>query len=117
LFYGVPKGNTDADNLFDGMTFVSEELNGVTTDNHGTIRPRHVRSFPGGLWQMIVENGRSRVDLGVHWVFDAFGVDGANDPDLTKNVGGVPLGLRIAEDIFGASRESGLKKSPVGPRL
>ncbi|MFN0111396.1 MAG: chloroperoxidase [Blastocatellia bacterium] len=117
LFYGVPKGNTDSDNLFDGLTFVSDELNGVTTDNKGAVRPRHVRNFPGGLWQMIEENGRSRVDLGVHWVFDAFAVDASNQLDLTKNVGGVPLGVKIAEDIFGASRESGLKKSTVGPRL
>jgi Vanadium chloroperoxidase N-terminal domain/PAP2 superfamily len=117
LFYGVHKGNTDADNLFDGMSFVSEELNGVNTDNKGTVRPRHQRSFPGGLWQMIEENGRSRVYLGVHWVFDAFAVDGNNHIDITRNIGGVPLGLRIAEDIFGASREAGLKKSGVGPRL
>lgn len=117
LFYGIPKGHADADNLFDGLTFVSDELNGVSTDNKGAIRPRHVRNFPGGLWQMIEENGRSRVYLGVHWVFDAFAVDAGNQIDLTKNVGGVPLGVKIAEDIFGASRESGLKKSTVGPRL
>ena len=117
LFYGVPKGNTDADNLFDGMSFISDELNGINTDNRGTVRPRHVRNFPGGLWQMIEENGRSRVYLGVHWVFDAFAVDGNNEMDLTRNVGGVALGLKIAEDIFGASRETGLKKSIVGPRL
>ena len=66
---------------------------------------------------MIEENGRSRVNLGVHWVFDAFSVDASSEPDLTRNIGGVPLGLRIAEDIFGASREAGLKKSTVGPRL
>lgn len=117
LFYGVAKGDTHTDNLFDGMTFVSDEFNGKTTDNNGTVRPRHVRNFPGGLWQMIEENGRSRVNLGVHWVFDAFAVDASNQPDLTKNVGGVSLGLRIAEDVFGASRETGLKKSSVGPRL
>lgn len=117
LFYGIPKGHTDADNLFDGLVFVSEELNGVSTDNKGTVRPRHVRNFPGGLWQMIEENGRSRVYLGVHWVFDAFAVDGNNQIDITRNIGGVPLGLKIAEDIFGASRESGLRKSTIGPRL
>lgn len=117
LFYGVPKGNTDTDNLFDGLAFVSDEMNDVTTDNKGTVRPRHVRNFPGGLWQMIEENGRSRVNLGVHWVFDAFAVDAGNQLDITRNIGGVPLGLKIAEDIFGASRESGLRKSTVGPRL
>jgi vanadium chloroperoxidase len=61
---------------------------------------------------MIVENGLSRVYLGVHWSFDAFAL-GPNDKlDLSRNLGGVPLGLTIAEDIF----RSGLKKSPVGPR-
>jgi vanadium chloroperoxidase len=49
---------------------------------------------------MIVENGRSRVFLGVHWVFDAFAVKNNGDPDLAQNVGGVPLGLDIADDIF-----------------
>jgi membrane-associated phospholipid phosphatase len=117
LFYGIPKGHTGTDNLFDSMSFVSEELNGINTDNKGTVRPRHLRNFPRGLWQMIEENGRSRVYLGVHWVFDAFSVDGNNEIDVTRNIGGVPLGLKIAEDIFGASREAGLKKSNVGPRL
>ena len=111
LFYGV---TTKApDNLADGLLFVSEECNGVNRDNKGAIRPRHVRSFPKGLWQMIEENGRSRVYLGVHWVFDAFDVDATNKIDLTKNIGGVPLGLKIAEDIFNGGQASGLKKSTV----
>ena len=124
LFYGVGKGKgkgkgnyTEPDNLFDGLSFESDEFNGKTTNNKGTVRVRHLRNFPGGLWQMIEENGRSRVYLGVHWVFDAFAVTANNEMDLTRNIGGVPLGLKIAEDIFGGSREAGLKKSPVGPRL
>ncbi len=117
LFYGVGKGNTEPDNLFDGLNFESDEYNGKTTDNKGATRVRQLRNFPGGLWQMIEENGRSRVYLGVHWVFDAFAVNGNNEMDLTRNIGGVPLGLKIAEDIFGANREAGLKKSTVGPRL
>lgn len=73
LFYdGVAAKNYAPDKLFDGLTFVSDEFNGVNADNKGTVRPKHVRNFPGGLWQMIEENGRSRVYLGVHWVFDAF---------------------------------------------
>lgn len=97
-FYGV---TTDGpDDLADNLSFVSEELNGVNSDNRGIVRPRHVRRFPDGLWGMIEENGRSRVYLGVHWVFDAFAVDASSgDMDLSENVGGVPLGLAIANDL------------------
>jgi vanadium chloroperoxidase len=112
LFYGVSLGDRRVDTVPGDLGFVSDELNGVSQDNRGTIRPRHLRQFPGGLWQMIIENGLSRVYLGVHWSFDAFAL-GPNDKlDLSRNIGGVPLGLTIAEDIF----RSGLKKSPVGPR-
>lgn len=112
LFYdGAAALQHQPDDLFDGLTFVSEELNGENTDNKGTVRPRHVRAFDGGLWEMIEENGRSRVYLGVHWVFDAFAVKNNGKPDLSKNIGGVPLGLKIAEDIF----NSGMVPSPVGP--
>ncbi len=110
LFYGVTDRANDA--LFEGLTFVSDELNGETRDNRGTVRPKHVRQFPGGLWQMIVENGRSRVYLGVHWQFDAFMADVHGNPDLSQNIGGIPLGLTIAEDIF----HNGLNLSNVGPR-
>ncbi len=115
LFYGKANGGADVgdrnrDDLFKDLDFVSDELNGVNKDNKGTVRPRHVRTFPNGLWQMIIENGRSRVFLGVHWVFDAFAVKNNGDPDFTKtDVGGVPLGLKIAEDIFG----TGMQKSMV----
>ena len=108
------------DSLFTGLDFVSDELNGISRDNKGIVRPRHVRDFPDGLWQMIEENGRSRVYLGVHWVFDAFAVKAGNTPDLKKNVGGkfiggVPLGLQIAEDIFQFGGGKAPKKSTVGP--
>ncbi len=111
-FYNVAAGDRNPDNLFQNRTFVSDEHNGINKDNHGTVRPKHVRSFPDGLWQMIEENGRSRVYLGVHWVFDAFAVDNNGDPDFTQNIGGVPLGVTIANDIF----DTGMTKSPVGPR-
>jgi vanadium chloroperoxidase len=111
LFYGVTgRGN---DSLFQSLTFVSDEFNGVNKDNKGAVRPKHVRNFPGGLWQMIVENGLSRVYLGVHWVFDAFAENSSGDPDPNRNVGGVQLGLTIAEDIFA----NGLNQSIVGPRM
>ncbi len=115
-------GNFLPDAITNGLTFVSDEFNGTNKDADGTTRPKHVRSFPDGLWQMIFENGLSRVFLGVHWYFDAFdlapnaldvgGPDGRNVAinELNINVnkanpamvgiGGVPLGLAIAEDIF-----------------
>ncbi len=116
LFYGVAAGNRAADNLFTSE-FVSEECNGVTRDNKGVVRARHARRFPGGLWQMIEENGFSRVYLGVHWSFDAFALDVNGQPDFSQNIGGAPLGLKIAEDIFavrGGGKVPG--KSAVGPR-
>ncbi len=108
LFYGVPKDDRKPDDLFDGLAFVSEELNGGNRDNKGAVRPRHVRNFKDGLWQMIIENAESRIYLGVHWIFDAFAVKNGK-PDLTRNVGGVVLGLNIAENIFAA----GGKKAPA----
>jgi len=107
------QGASGPDTLTDGLTFVSDELNGSNTDNAGTVRPRVVRQFPGGLWKMIEENGLSRVLLGVHWVFDAFAVDAKEHPDLTQNTGGVRLGLDIANDVAA----HGLKAAAAaGPR-
>ncbi|HEV2780545.1 MAG TPA: hypothetical protein VGX25_14235 [Actinophytocola sp.] len=96
-FYG--QGRPGPDNLCDGLEFVSDELNGISTDPDGEVRTRVVRKFPGGLWHMILENARSRVYLGVHWVFDTYVVDKDGNPDLGRNVGGVRLGMDIANDI------------------
>ena len=112
LFYGVEAGDRSRDDLFDGLAFVSDEYNGANQDNRGTVRPRHLRVFPDGLWGMIFEYPLSRIFLGVHWIFDAHAVDEDGDPDLGRNVGGVPLGLTIAEDIYAA----GLTRSAVAPR-
>jgi hypothetical protein len=112
LFYGVLPGDRNDDDLLNGLVFVSDELNGISKDNRGTIRPKHVRNFSRGLNQMIEENGFSRVFLGVHWSFDAFALKADAKPDLTKNIGGVPLGLKIAEDIF----VHRMSKSSVKPR-
>lgn len=91
------------------LKFVSEELDGKSKDNKGAVRPRIERTFANGFEQMIEENGFSRVYLGVHWSFDAFAVDKKNKPLLGKNIGGVDLGINIANDIFANK----MKKSNV----
>lgn len=107
MFYGAGANDKNPDNLFANLTLVSDEYNGGSRDNEGTVRPRHTRRFPQGLWQMIVENAASRVMLGVHWIFDSFDFNEDDDgnlvPDFSnENIGGVGLGLRIARDIFQA---------------
>ena len=52
------------------FTMVSDEMNGVTTDNHGNVRPFMPRSFLR-LSDAATENARSRIYLGIHWQFDA----------------------------------------------
>ncbi|MDQ3132360.1 MAG: phosphatase PAP2 family protein [Acidobacteriota bacterium] len=126
LFYDNSlDGSRKADNLLkktDGtdIFFISEEFDGLTQDNNGTIRSEHRRIFKDGLWGMIIENGLSRVYLGVHWSFDAFAVKGSKKnpkPDLSNDrIGGVGLGLRIAEDIFKFGGKKAPKKSTVLPR-
>ena len=51
------------------FTFVSDELNGVTKDNQGNVRPLIPRTF-SSLSQAEEENGQSRIYLGIHWSFD-----------------------------------------------
>jgi len=99
----------------------------MNQDNLGTVRPHHVHNFnfknsdkpsSGGLGKMIIENARSRIYLGVHWIFDAFlaqpnsDLSKEIDPDFSTSgleIGGVPLGLKIAEDIF----KTGGEKAPM----
>jgi hypothetical protein len=52
------------------FTFVSDELNGVTKDTDGNVRPLAPRSF-SRLSDAAAENARSRIYLGIHWQFDA----------------------------------------------
>ncbi|KQN77353.1 vanadium-dependent haloperoxidase [Sphingomonas sp. Leaf62] len=127
-----------------GFSLVSDEMNGISRDLYqgyrgdqpladqpGLVRTRVVRRFTS-LWHAIFENAFSRIWLGVHWNFDAFGsanavktvatadkvpvyhdpgdidYDNVYDPANTpanipakeSAVGGVPLGLGIANDIF-----------------
>src|SRR5262249_53683274 len=51
------------------FTFVSDEFNGSTKGNDGTVRPLIPRSFTS-LSQAEEENGQSRIYLGIHWSFD-----------------------------------------------
>lgn len=106
------------------------------TDQQGTVRTRVVRHYPS-LWAAMFETGLSRVFLGVHWRFDAFASkDILASTKINENgttaykkaedvryvtmgprgdrpgkefpVGGVPLGIGIANDIF----QSNIKPSP-----
>lgn len=49
--------------------FVSDEMNGVTADAAGNVRPLTPRRFTR-LSQSEEENGQSRIYLGIHWSFD-----------------------------------------------
>jgi hypothetical protein len=64
---------------------VSDELNGVTADIEGNIRPLVPRSFTS-LSAAEEENGQSRIYLGIHWVFD--------------KTAGIAQGRRIANEVF-----------------
>ena len=67
------------------FTFVSDEFNGVTEDNHGNPRPLIPRSFTT-LSEAEEENGQSRIYLGIHWRFD--------------KTEGITQGRRVANYVF-----------------
>jgi PAP2 superfamily len=67
------------------FTFVSDELNGETVANDGTIRPRVPRRF-SSLSEAEEENGQSRIYLGIHWSFD--------------KTEGIAQGRRVASYVF-----------------
>lgn len=113
------------------------------TEQSGVVRTRVVRRFKN-LWAAIVENAASRVWLGVHWRFDAFpakdvikntkpnGVTVYKDSDKIEfktrgkrkdrpdskddyPIGGAPLGIEIANDIFqGGLQPTPPDKQPIG---
>jgi hypothetical protein len=71
--------------------FISDELDGVSSDPDGSVRTRvpvTFKNFAEPVW----ENAVSRVYLGVHWRFDGIPRNAA------QNVGGVPLGLAIGQE-------------------
>jgi PAP2 superfamily len=67
------------------FVFVSDELNGVTRDNMGKVRPLVPRSF-SSLSQAEEENGQSRIYLGIHWHFD--------------KTEGIAQGRKVADWVF-----------------
>jgi len=67
------------------FTFVSDELNGVTRDHDGNVRPLVPRSFQS-FSQAEEENGQSRIYLGIHWSFD--------------KSEGIALGRHVADEVF-----------------
>ena len=111
LFYKVPPERRDEITV----DFVSDELDGMNRDSDGSVRTRHERRFPS-LLDVIFENGVSRVYLGVHWDFDATTADEAKQLlNLKNNVGGIPLGRRIAQEIFRQGFHPHQLKSPAKP--
>jgi hypothetical protein len=67
------------------FTFVSDEFNGLTRDNHGNVRPLIPRSFKS-LSEAEEENGQSRIYLGIHWAFD--------------KTEGIAMGRKVANYVF-----------------
>ena len=76
--------------------FMSDELNGINRNQDGSVRPVAVRRYKR-LSDAILENGLSRIYLGIHWRFDA--------------EQGIASGVEIAEYVY----ENALQKRQ-GPR-
>jgi hypothetical protein len=51
------------------FSFVSDEWNGITRDANGNVRPVVSRTFDS-FTEAKLENGQSRIYLGIHWAFD-----------------------------------------------
>lgn len=103
--------NKAADDI--AFDFVSDELNGKALDPDDTVRSRHLRKF-SGLHEAIYENSVSRIYLGVHWRFDGTsGQTALEAMAATDQIGGVPLGLAIAEDI---AAQANVNPSPASAK-
>jgi Vanadium chloroperoxidase N-terminal domain/PAP2 superfamily len=88
----------EADNI--EFEFVSAELDGISKDNDGSLRVRHVRKF-NSMAQAMFENSVSRIFLGVHWRFDGTSAKTQKKMlEANDMIGGVPVGRAIAEDLF-----------------
>jgi hypothetical protein len=67
------------------FTFVSDEFNGETRANDGTVRPYLPRTFTS-FSEAEEENGQSRIYLGIHWAFD--------------KTAGIEMGRKIGDYLF-----------------
>lgn len=121
---GTPNFRKAAEWLTQGFEFTSDEYNGVNVDPRGDVRVLHVRKLT--LAEAIVDNALSRVYLGVHWRFDGLGTElppqltglglVLNDPAAgaslgsaqEQRTGGVPAGLQVAKEVFGAAASASL---------
>jgi vanadium chloroperoxidase len=102
LFLKQRNGLAFDDHAADALAFhfVSDELDGKQEGTDGILRPRHNRQFPS-VWRAMIENGESRIWLGVHWRFDAF-VNVADLGNPAGKIGGIPLGMSIADAVWAA---------------
>jgi hypothetical protein len=66
--FGILRNFYGTDNI--AFSFMSDEMNGVTTDWAGNVRSPAPRSFTS-FSQAARENADSRIYLGIHWQFDA----------------------------------------------
>lgn len=113
LFYRLRDNLTFQDDGEDAIAFafISDEMNGATTEADGSVRTRHARQYDG-MAEAIHDNSVSRVFLGVHWRFDGTSGDSVKKMlKATDKIGGVPLGRGIAQDIFA----SGMHQQPTAP--
>jgi hypothetical protein len=91
----------DPNRVNPAINFVSDELNGLSIDNF-TNRPRpYLPLSYASIDQMIEDNNRSRVHLGVHWHFDC--------------ERGAEAGVRVADRIYSdAYQRSGTYRPEIG---